>query len=189
MAVRSETHAIPGILPGKVGVWWFLASEIMLFGGLIASYVVMRVGAGGWADERAHTNLLIGAINTLVLLTSSMTMVQAFATGERGNQRGVRRNLGWTILLGLAFLALKGVEYSTEISMGFTPATAPFWSFYYTMTGLHALHVLAGIVVNATLFVQARKGLEHHHRVELGGLYWHFVDIVWIFLLPLLYMS
>ncbi|MEK7880186.1 MAG: cytochrome c oxidase subunit 3 [candidate division NC10 bacterium] len=189
MAIRAEAGAIPGILPGKVGVWWFLASEIMLFGGLIATHVVRRVGAGGWADERAHTNLLIGAINTLVLLTSSMTMVSAFAAGEHGDRRGVRRHLAWTILLGLLFLVIKGFEYSKEVSLGFTPVTAPFWSFYYTMTGLHALHVLAGIVVNATLFVLARKGLEHHHRVELGGLYWHFVDIVWIFLFPLLYMS
>lgn len=189
MAIRVEAQAIPGIAPGKVGTWWFLASEIVLFGGLIATYVVMRLGGGGWEDERAHTNLLIGAINTLVLLTSSMTMVMAFATGERGDPRGVRRSLGWTILLGLLFLVIKGVEYSKELSLGFTPSTAPFWSFYYTMTGLHALHVMAGVVVNAALFVLARKGLEHHHRVELGGLYWHFVDIVWIFLFPLLYMS
>lgn len=189
MASRAEAQAIPGILPGKVGVWWFLASEIMLFGGLIASYIVFRVGAGGWVEERAHTNLVIGAINTLVLLTSSMTMVQAFAAGERGDRRGVRRHLAWTILQGLLFLVIKGFEYSKEFALGFTPLTAPFWSFYYTMTGLHALHVLAGVLVNTILFLLARKGLEHHHRVELGGLYWHFVDIVWIFLFPLLYIS
>jgi len=189
MAISAEAQAIPGILPGKVGVWWFLASEIMLFGGLIVSYIVFRVGGGGWAEDRAHTNLLIGAINTLVLLTSSMTMVQAFATGERGDPRGLRIYLGLTIFLGLAFLGLKAYEYTSEIRAGFTPGIGIFWSFYYTMTGLHALHVLAGIVVNAALLVMARKGLERHHRVELGGLYWHFVDIVWIFLFPLLYMS
>lgn len=189
MEARAIVHPEAAILPAKVGVWWFLASEIVLFGGLIASYVVMRLGAGGWAAEMAHTNLLIGAINTLVLLTSSMTMVMAFATGERGDQPGVRRYLALTILLGLAFLVIKVFEYSKELALGFTPATGPFWSFYYTMTGLHALHVLAGVVVNVTLFVLARKGLEHRHRVELGGLYWHFVDIVWIFLFPLLYLS
>jgi len=189
MAIRAEARAVYGIPVGKLGMWWFLASEIVMFGGLIASYVVFRIGAGGWAEDRAHTNLVIGAINTLVLLTSSMTMVQAFATGERGDQRGVIRNLGWTILLGLAFLAIKGIEYSQELSAGFTPLAAPFWSFYYTMTGLHALHVLAGIVVNTALLLMARMGLGRHDRVELGGLYWHFVDIVWIFLFPLLYMS
>ncbi|MFQ5519911.1 MAG: heme-copper oxidase subunit III [Candidatus Methylomirabilia bacterium] len=188
MEARAEARHFP-VLPAKIGVWWFLASEIVLFGGLIASYVVMRLGAGGWAAELEHTNMPVGAVNTLVLLTSSMTMVMAFAVGERGDRRGVRRYLAWTILLGLAFLVIKVFEYSTELAHGFTPATGPFWSFYYTMTGLHALHVLAGIVVNATLFVLARKGLEHHHRVELGGLYWHFVDIVWIFLFPLLYLS
>jgi heme/copper-type cytochrome/quinol oxidase subunit 3 len=170
-------------------VWWFLASEIMLFGGLIATYVVMRVGAGGWAEERAHTSLLFGAVNTLVLLTSSMTMVMAYAAGERGDRPGTRRHLAWTILLGLLFLVIKGFEYSTKLSLGFTPASAPFWSFYFTMTGLHGLHVLAGIVINTLLWIEAGKGLERHHRVELGGLYWHFVDIVWIFLFPLLYMS
>jgi len=187
MAVRVETHPVAQLAPGKVGVWWFLASEIMLFGGLIASYVVMRVGGGGWADERAHTSLLIGGINTLVLLTSSMTVVEAFAAGERGDGRGVRRNLGWTLLLGLAFLVIKGFEYSIKFSHGITPTTAPFWSFYFTMTGLHGLHVLAGIVINA--FLLATWTRERQHRLELGGLYWHFVDIVWIFLFPLLYMS
>ena len=186
MAIRAEAPAIQ-LAPGKIGVWWFLASEIMLFGGLIASYVVMRVGGGGWADERAHTSLLIGGINTLVLLTSSMTAVEAFAAGERDDGRAVRRNLGWTILLGLAFLVIKGFEYSIKFSHGITPATAPFWSFYFTMTGLHGLHVLAGIVINA--FLLATWTRERQHRLELGGLYWHFVDVVWIFLFPLLYMS
>lgn len=186
MATRVEAAPLPGVAAGKLGVWWFLASEIVLFGGLITSYVILRLGAGGWEEERAHTNLLIGALNTLILLTSSMTMVQAFAARE---PRVVRRWLGWTILLGLAFLGMKGIEYAGELAAGFTPTTATFWSFYYTMTGLHALHVLAGVVVNAVLWWLAGGAAPAHHRVELGGLYWHFVDIVWIFLFPLLYMS
>jgi heme/copper-type cytochrome/quinol oxidase subunit 3 len=147
----------------------------------------MRIGAGGWVDERAHTSLFIGGVNTLVLLTSSLTVVEAFVAGERGDRGGVRKNLGWTILLGLLFLGIKGFEYSSKLSHGITPATAPFWSFYYTMTGLHALHVIAGITINAILCVGWKP--ERQHRLELGGLYWHFVDIVWIFLFPLLYMS
>jgi len=194
MALSVEASVFEARTPapsaaGKLGIWWFLASEIVLFGGLIASYVVMRLGAGGWEAERAHTHLGIGALNTLILLTSSMTMVLAFAAAARDDRAGVRRQLGWTIALGLAFLALKGIEYSRELALGFTPASAPFWSFYYTMTGLHALHVLAGLVVNGTLFALAGRGAAPAHRVELGGLYWHFVDIVWIFLFPLLYMS
>lgn len=189
MEARAATRAVPGILPGKVGVWWFLASEIMLFGGLIGSYIVARLGSPGWSAEAAHLSVPIAAINTLVLLTSSLTMVAAFAAVERGDRRGVRIFLLCTILLGLMFLGIKAYEYSSEIRAGFTPVTGPFWSFYYTMTGLHALHVLAGIITNLSLFVMARGGLRNLHRVELAGLYWHFVDIVWIFLFPLLYLT
>ena len=187
MAISAEAEAIPGILPGKVGVWWFLASEIMLFGGLIASFIVFRLGSAGWHGEAAHLSVPIAAVNTLVLLTSSLTMVQAFATAERGDQRGPRTYLALTILLGLAFLGIKAYEYTSEILAGFTPGTGIFWSFYYTMTGLHALHVLAGAVVNSILLGAGR--LRNPHRLELAGLYWHFVDVVWIFLFPLLYLA
>jgi heme/copper-type cytochrome/quinol oxidase subunit 3 len=187
MAVRAEAHAIPGVLPGKVGVWWFLASEIMLFGGLITSFVVFRLGSVGWHAEAAHLSAPIGAVNTLILLTSSLTMVQAFARAEHGNERGLRTYLALTILMGLAFLGIKAYEYTSEIRAGFTPATGIFWSFYYTMTGLHALHVLAGAIVNSTLLAAGR--IRNPHRLELAGLYWHFVDIVWIFLFPLIYLS
>jgi len=96
-----------------------------------------------------------------------------------------------TIFLGLGFLAMKAFEYSTEIGHGFLPSSGIFWSFYYAMTGLHALHVLAGIVVNVVLWIQALKGtlLHNSHRVELAGLYWHLVDIIWIFIFPLLYLA
>ncbi len=187
MAISAEARAIPGITPGKVGMWWFLASEIMLFGGLIASFIVFRLGSAGWHGEAAHLSIPIGAINTLVLLTSSLTMVQAFAKAEDGNERGLWRNLAITILLGLTFLGIKAVEYSSEIRAGYTPGTGIFWSFYYTMTGLHALHVLAGAVINTTLLVGRR--IRNPHRLEFAGLYWHFVDIVWIFLFPLIYLS
>jgi len=189
MATRAEAQAIPGILPGKVGVWWFLASEVMLFGGLIASYVVFRLGSAGWSTESAHLSVPIAAVNTLVLLTSSLTMVQAFAAVEGGDQPRLRMHLGLTILLGLTFLGIKAFEYTFEIRAGFTPGAGIFWSFYYTMTGLHALHVLAGIVVNTLLFVRAGRGTRNWHQVELAGLYWHLVDIVWIFLFPLLYLT
>jgi heme/copper-type cytochrome/quinol oxidase subunit 3 len=182
-----QAPAIPGIPAGKVGVWWFLASEIMLFGGLIASFIVFRLGSAGWSGDAAHLSLTIGAINTLVLLTSSMTVVQAFAAAERGHTGALQLFLGLTVLGGLLFLGFKAVEYTTEIRAGFTPASGIFWSFYYTMTGLHALHVLAGVVINAIMFVAVR--IRNPRRVELAGLYWHFVDIVWIFLFPLLYLS
>ena len=180
-----------GIPSGKLGVWWFLASEITVFGGLITAYVVVRLGSAGWADAAAHLNFALGLINTFVLLTSSLSVVLAFKAVEEGNPQRLRAFLGLTILLGLAFLGLKAVEYTGEIRHGFLPSSGIFWSFYYGMTGLHAAHVLGGIAALSPLFVGAggEKLKSTQHRVELVGLYWHFVDIVWIFLFPLLYLT
>ena len=191
MAAGVETRAVTGIPTGKVGVWWFLASEIVLFGGLIGVYLMFRLGSLGWSEMAAHMSIPIGTLNTFVLLTSSLTMVLAFAAAEKGDQKGMRTWLLLTVLLGLAFLIIKGFEWSGEIGAGFPPTAGGFWSFYYTMTGLHALHVLGGAVVNFILFLSVLMGLlgGSEHRVELAGLYWHFVDIVWIFLFPLLYLS
>lgn len=191
MSSEAEGLQATGIPSGKLGVWWFLASEIPVFGGLIAAYVVVRLGSAGWGGESAHLNFTFAMVNTFVLLTSSLTMVLAFAAVEHGNARGARSYLGLTILLGLAFLVIKGFEYAGEIGHGFMPGSGIFWSFYYGMTGLHALHVLAGIVANLVLLVATLSGrlAPHEYRIELAGLYWHFVDIVWIFLFPLLYLS
>lgn len=176
---------------GKTGTWWFLASEIPVFGGLIASYIVVRLGSSGWHEAASHLNFNLALLNTFILLTSSMTIVMAFAAMEEKDYRRVANFLGLTILLGLGFLGVKAVEYTTEIKHGFTPAAGIFWSFYYGMTGLHALHVIGGIVVNTVLWIGAVRGTltEHGHRVELAGLYWHLVDIIWIFLFPLLYLA
>lgn len=176
---------------GKVGMWWFLASEIMVFGGLIGSYILSRIAAGGWVAERAHVNTRLAVINTLVLLTSSLTVVEAHAAVEAQQQTRARRFMLVTVLLGCTFLCIKGLEYSGEIEHGLTPSSGLFWSFYYTMTGLHGLHVLAGIVINFCLFIAAggRGWKTIQHRVEYAGLYWHFVDVVWIFLFPLLYLA
>lgn len=191
MAAGVETQAVTGIPTGKVGVWWFLASEIVLFGGLIGTYLMSRLGGIGWSEMAAHLSIPIGTFNTLVLLTSSLTMVLAFQAAEKGDQKGMRTWLLLTVLLGFLFLIIKGFEWGGEIRAGFPPTAGGFWSFYYAMTGLHALHVLGGVVVNFILFLSALMGLlrGREHRVELAGLYWHFVDIVWIFLFPLLYLS
>jgi len=188
---RVEALTSTGIPTGKIGVWWFLASEITVFGGLIASYIVVRLGSGGWSEAAAHVNFPLGLVNTFVLLTSSMTMVLAFAAVEQKNPKRLQANLLLTVLLGLTFLVIKGFEYAGEIAYGFIPGAGIFWSFYYAMTGLHALHVLAGIVVNLVLLIAALRDTlrPNEHRVELAGLYWHFVDIVWIFLFPLLYLT
>lgn len=176
---------------GRVGIWWFLASEIMVFAGLLGSYVLSRIAAGGWELERAHVNTRLAAINTLVLVTSSFTIVKAHSAVEAEQHARARRFLLFTVLLGLTFLCNKGYEYSVELAHGFTPATGLFWSYYYAMTGLHGLHVLIGVAVNFILFTLAggRGWPTVQQRVEYAGLYWHFVDVVWIFLFPLLYLA
>jgi heme/copper-type cytochrome/quinol oxidase subunit 3 len=180
-----------GEAPGKNGTWWFLASEIPIFGGLIASYIVMRLGSAGWGETSSHLNFTVALINTFLLLTSSMTIVLAHAAVQENNYRSVGRFLSLTILLGLGFLVMKAFEYTAEIGHGYLPSSGIFWSFYYGMTGLHALHVFAGIIANTVLWAQARSGAlaRNGHRVELAGLYWHLVDIIWIFLFPLLYLA
>jgi heme/copper-type cytochrome/quinol oxidase subunit 3 len=191
MDTRTGTLTSVGIPTGKMGVWWFLASEIPVFGGLMTAYIVVRLGSAGWSEAAAHLSVPLALLNTFVLLTSSLTMVQAFAAVEDRNPRRVQGFLALTILLGLGFLGIKGFEYASEIGQGFTTSAGIFWSFYYGMTGLHALHVLGGIIVNFILLVEALRDTlkPNQHRVELAGLYWHFVDIVWIFLFPLLYLA
>lgn len=194
MTTVDRTHAprdFAALPLGRAGIWWFLASEIMVFGALLGSYVLARLAHGGWREEMTHLNARIAALNTLILVTSSLTIVKAHAAAERDDRAGARRFLWITVGLGLVFLCNKAYEYSTELSHGFTPATDLFWSFYYTMTGLHGLHVLGGIVVNACLALAAGGAAWSavRHRVEYAGLYWHFVDVVWIFLFPLLYLS
>lgn len=181
-----------GRLPyGRAGIWWFLASEIMTFGGLLGSYVLARIAHGGWAEEMTHLNANIAAFNTLLLVSSSLTIVMAHGAAEAGQRERARNFLWVTVALGIWFIANKGYEYSIEIGHGYTPATSTFWSFYYTMTGLHALHVIGGIVWNVCMAIAASRAIwpKVSHRVEYAGLYWHFVDVVWIFLFPLLYLS
>jgi heme/copper-type cytochrome/quinol oxidase subunit 3 len=176
---------------GKTGTWWFLSSEIPTFGGVLVAYIVLRLGSAGWTEASSHLNFNVALINTFILLTSSMTIVMAHAAVQENNYKRAANFLGATVVFGLAFLGMKAFEYTTEISHGFLPSSGIFWSFYYGMTGLHALHVVAGIIVNLILWIQAAKRTlaPHGHRVELAGLYWHFVDIVWIFLFPLLYLA
>ena len=192
-AVIATPEAMTGRVPsGKLAIWWFLASEIMTFGGLLACFVLYRFAAGGWEDQAAHVSTSIAAFNTVLLLTSSYTIVQAHAAVEEANRERAARFLLYTVLLGLSFLGVKAFEYWREIRHGFVPTAGMFWSFYYALTGLHALHVLAGIVTNFALFVAARRPKiwpQVQQRVEYAGLYWHFVDVVWIFLFPLVYLS
>jgi heme/copper-type cytochrome/quinol oxidase subunit 3 len=151
--LTAEAFSGPVLPAGKLGTWWFLASEVTTFGALVACYILFRLGGEGWSEETAHLSLVFPLVNTLVLLTSSMTMVMAHAAVAAGDERRLRLFLGITVLLGLGFLGVKATEYTREITHGFTPGSGLFWSFYYGMTGLHAAHVLGGIVVNSILFL------------------------------------
>ncbi|MCS6799458.1 MAG: cytochrome c oxidase subunit 3 [Myxococcota bacterium] len=183
--VARESTSVP---TGRVGVWWFLASEIAIFGGAVACYVLFRARYPDWADQAARTLGWAGAFNTAVLLTSSLSAVLAHHAAVRGEAVRASHMLRWTAVGGLVFLAVKVYEYAHEISAGLVPAQSLFWSFYYLLTGLHALHVTAGIVALLAVAASARRG-HALGRVELVALYWHFVDVVWIFLFPLLYLS
>ncbi len=184
----STTRSAAGMPTGRLAVWWVIASEVVIFGGLLASYIMHRLAHDAWTVQAAHTNMWIGAFNTLVLLTSSLSAVLAHKAAEEGDGARAAKLLVATIGGGLLFLCVKAFEWTTEITAGYTLQSSTFWSFYYTAAGLHASHVIAGVIILAFVASTARKNLELH-RVELIGLYWHFVDVIWIFLFPLLYIA
>ncbi len=184
----ATTRMAAGMPTGRLAVWWVIASEIVIFGGLLGSYIMYRLAHDAWADQAAHTNTWIGAFNTLVLLTSSLFAVMGHQAADEGNGPKAAKLLWLTFAGGATFLVVKSLEWNMEISHGFTITASTFWSFYYTAAGLHALHVLAGIIIMAIVARKAKRNIDLHH-VELIGVYWHFVDVVWIFLFPLLYIA
>jgi len=177
----------------KLGTWLFLASEVMLFGSLFSAYILLRVGSSSWPHGWELLNVNLAALNTVFLITSSVTMVLAFAKIQNGNIKMFRIFLSLTIALGFAFLAVKYFEYGTKFHHGIFPKTSVFYATYFTMTGLHVLHVIGGLIINIYFLF---PGLKLYHtnpdkfvgRIECSGLYWHFVDLVWIFLFPVLYL-
>ena len=177
-----------GIPTGKLAVWWLLASEIVIFGGVLASYLMFRLRHPEFADFAAHTDPRIGATNTFVLLTSSLCAVLAHNAAEMGNGKKAAKLLWVTVGFGGLFLLIKSYEWSVEIGHGYTITANAFWSFYYTAAGIHASHVIVGMAVMAWVATYAARNAELQ-RVELVGIYWHFVDLVWIFLFPLLYIA
>jgi heme/copper-type cytochrome/quinol oxidase subunit 3 len=181
---RSST----GIPTYRLAVWWVLASEVVIFGGLIMCYLMFRLHHEAWGYEAANTNPIAGGFNTFVLLTSSLFVVLAHQAAEAKETAKAFRYIWYTIGGGLVFMMVKAYEYTTEISHGFTIFKSVFWSFYYTATGLHGFHVLCGMVIMGIIAQDVKKG-KNLHRVEAIGIYWHFVDVVWIFLFPLLYIA
>ena len=182
-----------GLTNVKLGIWLFLASEVMLFGALFSSYVLLRLIAPDWPVGAEVLNVPMGTFNTAVLIGSSVTMVFAYASLQMDNLAGFKKFMGITIGLSLLFMVVKGFEYNHEFEIGNFPWTSTYLAIYFTMTGLHALHIIGGVVVNAYFLGPGSKLLETNktqftNRIEAAGLYWHFVDLVWIFLFPVLYL-
>jgi cytochrome c oxidase subunit III len=191
----TETREDTGLTNGKIGIWLFLASEIMLFGAFFATYIVLRVGAEHWPHGRdAGLNVPLATVNTAVLITSSVTMVMAWASLMRRDLGRYRMYLGATVALGGVFMVIKYIEYTSKFHHHLYPSTNNFLAIYFTMTGLHALHVFLGMSVNGYFWAAGKSYWESGefdllaNRVENAGLFWHFVDVVWIFLFPVLYL-
>ncbi len=187
----------------KLGMWLFLFTEILLFGGLFILYSAYRSRYPMEFHEGGqHLNVVIGVANTIILLTSSLTVALSITAIQKGNRRMSVLCLTGTILMGAAFLVNKYIEWSGEIRHGLYPKSPVltqrpygdqiFFGLYYSMTGLHGLHVIAGIIVlSIMLGLVLRKKITStdFNRLENGGLYWHLVDVIWIFLLPLFYLA
>ena len=187
-----------------LGMWAFLSTEVLFFGGLFTGYAVYRANfPEAFAEGSQHLDILLGGINTAVLISSSLTMALAVHAAQSGRRQTLIAFLLATILLGSVFLGIKVVEYSHKFHDHLVPGPSfqfpgpfarqvqLFYSFYFAMTGMHAVHMIIGVGILAGLISMAWKNrfsAEYYTPVEVTGLYWHFVDIVWIFLFPLLYL-
>jgi cytochrome c oxidase subunit III len=175
---------------GKLAMWLFLCSEVMFFSGLLGAYIALRLNNPAIFEEsqqKLHHHVGLAAFNTILLITSSLTMALAVLHGQNKNTAKQRMLLLVTAAMGTLFLLLKFYEYSTHISIGEVPAKDMFFGFYYTLTALHGFHILCGIIPMLGLWYYAGKQ-DVSAETEMVGLYWHFVDLVWIFLFPMLYL-
>lgn len=190
---------------GKLGMWLFLATEILLFGGLFAAYATFSfLHHASFEEAHKYLDVNLGALNTIVLLFSSLTVVLAIHAAKRNKKKWIIINLFITILCAFAFLVVKYFEYSHKFHMGLLPGSHfvngfisnpdqahIFFGIYFLMTGLHGIHVVLGMIVLTWLLLRTIKGdfsSQYYAPIEIGGLYWHLVDVIWIFLFPLLYL-
>jgi cytochrome c oxidase subunit 3 len=211
----SDQHHVQGLkhhfydlnqqaIAARSGIWLFLISELMLFGGIFAAFALYKAeNPVGFALASNELDLKWGAINTVVLLLSSLTVVLGHHYAQQGNNKALKTCLYLTIVLGLMFLGIKGIEYHAKWAHHLVPNSSFAWheadpqgarmffTFYFIMTGTHAAHMIAGMGVMIGVLILAHRGYytkQFNTQVETSGLYWHFVDIVWIFLFPLLYL-
>lgn len=184
-----------GVYNAKLGIWLFLASEVMLFGSMFSSYILLRVNAHEWPRAEIMTShvVMLATINTIILITSSITMIKGWASLVMKDLSSYKFWMGLTILLGIAFLCIKGYEYHHKFSEGHFPKSNTFLAIYFTMTGIHVLHLIGGVIVNFYMWLPGSSMWNTQperftNRVEIAGLYWHFVDLMWLFLFPVLYL-
>ena len=181
----------PPVDRAKFAIWLFLATEVMFFTGLIGTYLVLRIGSVAWPNPENRLAVGITAANTFLLITSSWTMVRALHAIQKGDQAGLLRWLGGTILGGMTFVSVQVYEYIELIHHGSLPNVDIFWSTFYTMTGFHGLHVVVGVIWLIAIWIAAARGkftAQNFLRIELAGLYWHFVDLVWVLLFTIVYL-
>jgi heme/copper-type cytochrome/quinol oxidase subunit 3 len=186
-----EPASATGIPHDKMGMWVFLCSEIMFFTGLIGSYIVLRFASPVWPHPGNTLNIWLTALNTFILICSSVTMVQALASVRDGDIRKLKLFLSLTLLFGAIFLSIQAYEYRHLLHRGFNPHASLFGSVFYTTTGFHGFHVFCGVICMAFVTGKAFLGKytpAHHQGVETIGLYWHFVDLVWIILFTIIYL-
>jgi|TARA_B100000809_G_scaffold238587_1_gene259494 heme/copper-type cytochrome/quinol oxidase subunit 3 len=189
---RPET----GLNNSKLGIWVFLASEVMLFGGLFSAYVFLRMAApaGEFAYWGSKLSIPMATVNTMVLISSSVTVIMSWASLKMKDFEKYKMYMGLTLLCALIFLFIKYFEYTGKFHHGIYPSSSTFMAIYFTLTGLHGLHIIGGMIVMGYFWLPAGNKMWHSepehftNRIEAAGLYWHFVDLVWIFLFPILYL-
>ncbi|HRO13727.1 MAG TPA: cytochrome c oxidase subunit 3 [Paracoccus sp. (in: a-proteobacteria)] len=181
---RSSPPSLLDDLPGELLIWVLIVSELAIFGAGLLAFLAVRLGdPEGFAASQDQLHRVSAAINTAVLVTSGWFAARAARDAEHGRAGPVRVNLALAGLLGIVFLVLKGLEYADSMAKGLGTDTHPFFTFYYLLTGFHAAHVLAGVLILALVAIRARA--DH---VEAGAQFWHMVDLVWVILFPVIYL-
>ena len=183
-----------GLYNGKLGMWLFLASEVMLFGAMFSTYVLLRINATEWPNGPEVLSVPLATINTIILVASSFMVVLALNALKAGDYQKFQLNMWITIGLGVVFIGIKFFEYSDKIQHDHLPSTSTFYAIYFVLMGLHLLHLVGGIITLLfhNLFgkkLWEAKPAQFANRVEVSALYWHFVDIVWLIMFPTLYLS
>ena len=191
-----EERPDTGLNNSKLGIWVFLASEIMLFGGLFSAYVFLRMAApvGDFAYWGSKLSIPMATVNTLVLISSSVTVIMSWASLKMKDFEKYKMYMGLTLLCAFIFLVIKYFEYTVKFHHGIYRSSSTFMGIYFTLTGLHGLHIIGGMIVMGYFWLPFGNKMwqsdpeRFTNRIEVAGLYWHFVDLVWIFLFPILYL-